>query len=129
MKISIGDRDFFFNCVHLFYYKCHKINCKRVASYKYSPDWIKNKKATTNPINKKDNNCFQKAITVVLNYEEIGKHLKEYQKLNLLQIYHGEEMNYSSEKDDWKISEKNSLTIALNALYTKKKQNHLCFKT
>ena len=38
-----------------------------------SPDWIKNKKATINPINKKDNECFQYAVTVTLNYQEIKK--------------------------------------------------------
>ena len=46
-----------------------------------SPDWIKNKKATINPINKKDNRCFQYAITIALNYEEIKN---DPQKLNLL---------------------------------------------
>ena len=38
-----------------------------------SPDWIKNKKATINPINKKDNKCFQYPVTNALNYEEIKK--------------------------------------------------------
>ena len=36
----------------------------------YSPDWITNKKATINPINKKDSKCFQLAVTVALNHEE-----------------------------------------------------------
>ena len=36
------------------------------------PDWIKNKKTTVNHINKKDNKCFQDAVTFALNYEEIG---------------------------------------------------------
>ena len=35
--------DFIFNCVHLLYYKCHKINFKWSGSYIDSPDWIKNK--------------------------------------------------------------------------------------
>ena len=39
-----------------------------------SSDWIKNKKATTNHINKKGNKCFQYVLTVALNCEEIGKH-------------------------------------------------------
>ena len=52
--------DFIFDCVHLSYYKCHK-------------DWIKSKKATTNPINKKDNKCFQYTVTVTLNHKEITK--------------------------------------------------------
>ena len=49
---------FVFDYVHLLYYKRHKINPNRAGSYIYSPDWIKNKKATINPINKKDNKCF-----------------------------------------------------------------------
>ena len=42
------------------------------------PDWIKNKKATINPINKKDIKCFQYAITVALNHEEMKK---DWQKI------------------------------------------------
>ena len=40
-----------------------------------SPDWIKNQKATINPINKKDDRCCnsQYAVTVALNREEIQK--------------------------------------------------------
>ena len=37
-------------------------------------DWIKNKKAEINNINKKDNKCFQYALTVPLNHGEIEKH-------------------------------------------------------
>ena len=33
----------------------------------------KNKKATINPVNKKDNKCFQYTLTVVLNRKEIKK--------------------------------------------------------
>ena len=46
--------DFIFGCVHLLYYKCHKINFKRGGLYIDSPDQIKYKKATINTINKKD---------------------------------------------------------------------------
>ena len=35
--------EFVFDCVHLLYYKCHKINLKRGGSYIDTPDWIKNK--------------------------------------------------------------------------------------
>ena len=47
--------DFVFDYVQLLYYKCHKINFNRGGSYIDSPYWIKNKKATINPTNKKDN--------------------------------------------------------------------------
>ena len=47
-----------------------KINPNFSGSYIDSLDWIKSKKATINPINKKDNKCFQYAVAVALNYEE-----------------------------------------------------------
>ena len=49
---------FVFNYVQLLYYKCHKINLNCGASCIASPDWITNKKATINPINKKITNVF-----------------------------------------------------------------------
>ena len=65
--------EFVLNYIHLLHYKCHKINPNLVGSYINSSDWIKNKKGTINPINKKDK-CFQFAVTVVvLNHEEIKK--------------------------------------------------------
>ena len=44
--------EFVFDYIHLLYYKGHKINTIRGRSYIDSPEWIKNKKATINPINK-----------------------------------------------------------------------------
>ena len=52
------------------YYKCHKATFGRGGSYIDSPDWRKKKKETINPKNK-DDKCFQYAVTVALNYEEI----------------------------------------------------------
>ena len=40
--------DFVFDCVHLLYYKCHKINPNRGGSYIDSPDWIKSQKKKKN---------------------------------------------------------------------------------
>ena len=65
--------EFVFDYVHLLYYKYQKINSNCVGSYVDSFEWIKNKKAATNPISKKDNKCFQYIVTVALNNEEIKK--------------------------------------------------------
>ena len=46
-----------------------KRNPNRGRSYINSPDWIKNKKATINPINKRDNEGFQYPVTAALNHE------------------------------------------------------------
>ena len=65
--------EFVFDYIYLLYYKLHKINLGRGRSYINSPDWIKNKEASINPISKKDNKGFQYAVTIVLNHKEIGK--------------------------------------------------------
>ena len=65
--------EFVFNFVHLLYYKCHKINPNCGGLYKDFPDWIKNKKAAINPVNKKHNKCVQYTVTVAINREEIIK--------------------------------------------------------
>ena len=44
-----------FDYVDLLYFKCHKVNPNCSGSNIDSPDWIKNKKTTINPINKKYN--------------------------------------------------------------------------
>ena len=52
------DSEFVFDYVQLLYYKCYKINPNGGGSCMDSPDWIENKKATINPINKKITNVF-----------------------------------------------------------------------
>ena len=70
---SIRGSEFAFDYFQLLYCKFHKINLNCGGSYTDSPDLIKNKKGTMNHINIKDNKCFQYAIRVVSNYEEIKK--------------------------------------------------------
>ena len=69
--------DLIFDCVHLLHYECHKINPNHGESYLNSPERIKNKNARINPIMKKDNKCFQYAVIVTLNHEEIKKDPQE----------------------------------------------------
>ena len=58
LEESMKDSNFVFDYVHLLYYKCHKINPNRGGSYIDSSDWIKNKKATINPLIKRITNAF-----------------------------------------------------------------------
>ena len=69
------DSGFVFGFVQLLFCKCHEINANYGGSYIDSPNQIKKQKPTINPINKKDNKCFQ-YITVALNHEEIKKSVK-----------------------------------------------------
>ena len=72
LEESMKGSEFVCDGVDSLYYKLHKISLKRGGSYIDSPEWLKNKKATINPKNN-DNKCFQYALTVALNYEQIGK--------------------------------------------------------
>ena len=53
LKTSMNVGDFIRDSVRLVYYKCHEINLNRGWSYIDPLDWMKNKKTTINPINKK----------------------------------------------------------------------------
>ena len=68
--------------VYLMYFKCHKINPNRGGSYVDSLYWIKIKKRQLIPSIKKIT-CFQYAVTVMLNYEEIQKHGEKIRKIKL----------------------------------------------
>ena len=81
---SMKSSEFIFDCVHFLCYFFSKINPSRSGSYIDSSGWIKNKRATINSINKKDNKHFQYAVTVVFNHGEIKQIHKEKQKLNFL---------------------------------------------
>ena len=75
-----NNSEFVFDYVHLLFCKCHKTNPNSGESHMDSPDWIK-EKATINAINKKDNKCFQYAVTAALNHEEIKTDLQRITKI------------------------------------------------
>ena len=73
---SIKSSESIFDYFDLMHNKCHKINPTRGRSYIDCPNWIK-KQATVSPINKKDNESFQYAITGFLNYKKYENMLKD----------------------------------------------------
>ena len=98
------------------------MNLDRGGSNLDPPDWIKNRKATINPIIKKGNKCFQYAVTVNLSYEETGKDRQRIINIkSFINKYNWEGINYPSKKEDWKKFEKNNVTVAINVCILKKK--------
>ena len=109
--------DFVFESVDLLYYSLHKISLNRGGSYIDSPDWIKNKKATINPKNK-DNECFKYAITAALNHNEINSHPEKISNLKpFIDNYNWKDIDFPSDKEDYKKFERDNKTIALNILF------------
>ena len=67
--------DFIFDFVDVFYCKCRKINLNCGGPFIDYSEWIKNGKATINPVNHNDK-CYQYNSKVALNHEETGKNLQ-----------------------------------------------------
>ena len=92
-----------FDAVNLLDYDLNKISLNRGGSYIKSPDWIGAKKATINPINKKDDKCFQYALTVALNYKKINDHPERTSKVKpFIDQYSWNEIDFPSTGKDWK---------------------------
>ena len=98
--------------VGLLYYYFQRIVIRRGGSYIVSPDWIASKKATINPKNEKDNECFKWSIIAGLNYNKIKeKELKKLLKFRRV------DTDFSSYQRDWEEFEQENTSIALNILF------------
>ena len=106
-----------FDSVEMLGIHFHKIEVKRGSSYIESPEWLKNKGATINPKNTKDNRCLLYAITIALNHEEIGKDPQRISKLiPHIHKYNWDDIDFPAGKNEWKTFERNNKDIALNIL-------------
>ena len=123
--------EFEFDGVNFLYYDFNKISLNRGGSYIDSPQWLKNKKSTINPINN-DYKCFQYAVTLALNLDKIRKNPQRISKIKPIIVqYNWEDIDCATTSKDWKKFESNN-EIALNILYvphnTRKIQNLTCDK-
>ena len=110
--------EFVYDSVDVLYYNLNKVSLSIGGSYIGSPKWLKNKKATINPQNKKDDRCFQYAVTVVLNHEQIKNNPERISKIKpFIDHYNWNEIDFPSHGKDWKKIESNNKSIALNILY------------
>ena len=93
---------FEFDSVNLLYYDFNEISLNRGKSYIESPKWIKNKLSTINPKNN-DYKCFQYAITVALNHDEINKNPQRLSKIKpFINQYNWNDIDFPSTSKDWK---------------------------
>ena len=105
-----------FDGVNFLYYDFNKISLSRGGSYIDSPQWLKNKKSTINPINN-DDKCFQYAVTLALNLDKIRKNPQRISKIKpFIDQYNRKDIDFPATSKDWKKLEPNN-EIALNILY------------
>ena len=98
--------------VELLYYHFQRIDIRRGESYIMSPDWIASKKATINPKNEKDNECFKWSIMAGLSYNKIKE-----KKLKKIEKFKRVDKDFSSHQKDWEKFEQENNSIALNVLF------------
>ena len=130
--------DFEFDGVNFLCYDFKKISLNRGGSYIDSPKWLKDKKSTIDPKNN-DHKCFQYAVTLALNLDEINKHSQRISKIKpFINQYNWKDIDFPATSKDWRKFESNN-EIALNILYSthktkkiqvayKSKQNLTCDK-
>ena len=108
---------FVLDSVDLLYFKFDGISLDRDGLYIDTAKWLKNKKVTKNPkIN--DDKCLQYAVTLALNYRIIEKDLQGISKINpFIDQYDWKEIDFLSNKDDWKEFKSNNESITLNILH------------
>ena len=107
--------DFEFDGVNFLYYDFNKRSLHRGGSYIDSPKWLKDKKSTINPKNN-DHKCFQYAVTLALNLENIDNHPERISKIKpFINQYNWKDIDFPPTNKDWRKFELNN-AIALNIL-------------
>ena len=95
--------EFILENVDLLYYYFHRRDIKRSGSYIETPEWLRNKKATTNPKNMDDDNCFQYGIPVALNHKNIGRDPQRISKIKSFSTkYNWDGIEFPAGPKDWK---------------------------
>ena len=116
LQEKIKGSDFAFDGVNYLYYNFNKISISRGGSYIDSPKWLKDKKSTVNQKNN-DNKCFQYAVTLALNIDQINDHPERISKIKpFLEKYNWKDIDFPSTSKDWKKFELNN-EVALSILY------------
>ena len=106
--------DFEFDGINLLYYDFNKTSINR--DYIDSPKWLKYKKSTINPKNN-DDKCFQYAVTLALNLDNIDNHPERLSKIKpFIEKYNWVYIDFPSTSKDWKRFESTN-EVALNILY------------
>ena len=114
---SMRGSEFVYDSVDVLHYNLNKVSLSRGGSYIDSAKGLKNKKATINPKNS-DDECFQYALTVALNYEKIKKDPQRISNIKpFIDQYNWKDIDFPPHSKDWKKCESNNKSIALNILY------------
>ena len=115
LLILKNSSNYTFDSVEVLGIHFYQIDIKRGSSYIKSPEWLKNKVATINPQDTKNNYCFKYAMIIALNHQEINHHLERISKLTpFISKYNWDGIDFPVGEKEWKTFERNNGDIALN---------------
>ena len=98
----VRQSEFVYDSVDVLCYNLNKVSLSRSGSYIDSHKWLKNKKATINP-KLEDDKCFQYALTVALNHEQIKNNPERISKIKpFIDRYDWKEIDFPCTGKDWK---------------------------
>ena len=89
----------------------------KLRNNRYKGATIRNKRATINPKNTKDNRCFLYVKVAALNHKHIAHHPERINNLiRFIPQYCWDGIEFATGKKEWKTFERNNPDIALNVL-------------
>ena len=92
--------DFEFDGINFLYYNFNKTSINRGRSHIDSPKCLKDKKSTINPKNN-DDKCFQYAVTLALNLDNIDNHPERISKIKpFVNKYNWKDIDFPSTSKD-----------------------------
>ena len=96
-----------------------------------SPEWIRNKKATTTNLENNDDKCFQYALTFALSHKNIKNNMEIISKNKyFIDKCDWKEIIFPPCKKDGRKFELNGKSIAVNVLFTENdKKNNRIFES
>ena len=116
-EILRGGGNYIFDSADILGIHFHSIKLKRGKSYIESPKWISSKKATINTKNT------QYALAVALNLQNIKYNPERISKIKpFISNYNWKDVHFPAGIKDWEKFERNNKEIALNILYTTRKE-------
>ena len=114
---SMRRSEFSYDIFDALHYNLNKVSLSRGGLSIDSPKWLKDKKTTINQTNN-DDKCFQYALTVALNYEQIKDHSERISKIKpFIDQYNWKDIDFPPHGKDLKKFELNNKSTALNILY------------
>ena len=118
LEQQMRDGKFVLDYVGRLFCKCYKISLDCDPKIDF-PQWLKKKKATSNPPKYFVDMCSKYPVTTTLNHEKTGKNQPRISRIRpFVDQHEWKKINFPTDSEVWEKFETNSKLIALNVLFS-----------